>query len=100
MSKNNREKFLKKKSFLWWGVKDVKKISNEAMLEGVLNYGDWCDVLEVFNILGREKAAKIFFKQIQNKRVNYQPETLNYFKLYFKKNVLSNTKQKTSRDTI
>ncbi len=92
MLKNKREKFLKKRSVLWWGVKDVKKISNEVMLESVLNYGDWNDVLEVFDILGKEKAAKIFFKQIQNKRINYRPETLNYFKLYFKKNVLSNIK--------
>ena len=87
-----RKKFLNRRSALWWGVKDVKKISNEAMLESVLNYGDWDDVLEVFDILGLEKAAEIFFKQIQNKRVNYRPETLNYFTLYFKKHALSNIK--------
>ena len=85
-----KKKFLKKRSILWWGVKDVEKISDGAMLETVLNYGDWDDVLEVFDILGLEKAAEIFFKQIENRRVNYRPETLNYFKLYFKKHVLLN----------
>ncbi|NCT54901.1 hypothetical protein GW758_03025 [Candidatus Falkowbacteria bacterium] len=78
-----REKFLKDKAFLWWWVKDVKKISDAAMLEGTLNYGDWDDVKSVFKILGLNKAASIFSLQIKKKRNNYRPKTLNYFKLYF-----------------
>jgi|AntRauTorcE11897_2_1112592.scaffolds.fasta_scaffold19698_2 hypothetical protein len=93
MEKKNKEelkkKFLSKRRCLWWGVKEVENISDEAMLETILNYGDWDDVLGVFEILGRKKAAEIFFKQIKNKRVNYRPKTLHYFKLYFKKHEFS-----------
>ena len=82
--KNDRTKFLKEKAVLWWWVKDVTKISDEALLEGALNYGEWDDVLVVFKILGIKKAAAIFKKQTERSRVNYRPKTLNYFKLYFK----------------
>ena len=84
MNKEKKQNFLKKKANLWWWVKDTKVLSNEALLEGVLNYGELSDVLEVFQILGIKKAAEIFKKQIGRKRVNYRPQTLNYFKLYFK----------------
>lgn len=63
-----------------------------SMIEAVLNYGDWDDVLALFEIIGKKKAAEIFFKQIKNKRVNYRPKTLQYFNLYFKKNEFSDIK--------
>lgn len=83
-SKIEKIKFLKSRAGLWWWVKDATKLSDEALLEGVLNYGEWDDVLTVFKILGIKKAAAIFKKQTAGKRVNYRPKTLNYFKLYFK----------------
>ena len=88
-----REKFLQNKAFLWWGVKDVKKISDALMLEGVLNYGDWDDVKNIFKILGLNKAASIFALQIKKKRNNYRPKTLNYFKLYFEEYAPRNTRK-------
>lgn len=88
-----REKFLEERALLWWGVKDVKKISDAAMLEGVLNYGDWDDVKSVFKILGINKAASIFSLQVKNKRNNYRPKTLNYFKLYFEEYAPRNTRR-------
>lgn len=81
--KTQKNNFLKNNSGLWWWVKDVKKLSDEALLEGVLNYGEWSDVLEIFKILGIKKAAAIFKAQTERERVNYRPKTLNYFKLYF-----------------
>lgn len=88
-----RKKFLKAKAGLWWWVKDVTKLSDEALLEGVLNYGDWADVQAVFKILGIKKAAAIFKKQTAGKRINYRPKTLNYFKLYFKEYASGNSKR-------
>ncbi|MBN2854071.1 hypothetical protein JXK06_00880 [Patescibacteria group bacterium] len=88
-----RDKFLEDKASLWWGVKDVKKISDALMLEGVLNYGDWDDVKNVFKILGLKKAASIFNLQIKKKRNNYRPKTLNYFKLYFEEYAPRNTRK-------
>ncbi|OGL77297.1 hypothetical protein A3J43_00560 [Candidatus Uhrbacteria bacterium RIFCSPHIGHO2_12_FULL_54_23] len=76
--------FIKNRKQLIWYVKDYDKLSNAAIVEAVLNYGDWDDVKTLFAILGIKKAAAIFRAQTTNRmRVNYHPSTLNYFKLYF-----------------
>jgi len=76
--------FIKKRSYLMWSVEDFDNVSEEAIVEAVLNYGDFDDVQEMINILKIKKVAKIFEKQIKRKRNNYSPKIKNYFKLYFK----------------
>lgn len=68
-----------------WYVADLENVSEEAIVESVLNYGDFDDVKEMINILGVKQTAAIFNKQIKQKRNNYDPKISNYFKLYFKK---------------
>ena len=68
-----------------WYVKEPENLSPEAIVEAVLNYGDWDDVKNLFSILGIKKVARIFLKQMRRKRVNYDPKILNYFNLYFTK---------------
>ncbi len=68
-----------------WYVKEPENLSQEAIVEAVLNYGDFDDVKKIFSILGIKKVAEIFTKQIGRKRINYRPEIKNYFQLYFKK---------------
>ena len=77
--------FIKKRKYLVWYVKDPGKLDNEAIVEAVLNYGDWDDVQEMIKILGIKKTAKIFAKKSNEKRCNYLPDIKNYFNLYFKK---------------
>lgn len=77
--------FIKKRKYLIWYVKDYDKLDNEAIVEAVLNYGDWDDVQEMIKILGIKKVARIFNKQISYKRINYDDKVKNYFKLYFNK---------------
>jgi hypothetical protein len=60
-------------------------MSDDFILEQVLNFGDFEDVKLLFKIIGIDNAANIFNKQIKGKRCNYRPEIKNYFKLYFKK---------------
>ncbi|MEK7664570.1 MAG: hypothetical protein AAB361_00335 [Patescibacteria group bacterium] len=76
---------IKKKPYLIWYVKDYDSLSDEAVVEAVLNYGDWDDVQKLIKILGIEKTAKIFRKQINNFRTNYDDKMKNYFILYFNK---------------
>ncbi|MFH1947017.1 MAG: hypothetical protein ABIJ23_02580 [Candidatus Magasanikbacteria bacterium] len=85
------EKFLKSKPYLIWYVKDISKVSPEAVVEAVLNYGDWDDVQKLIKILGMKKTAKIFNRQSSQRRCNYHPKTKNYFSLYFKKYASRNT---------
>ena len=79
------QQFIKKRPYLLWHVKDLDRVSNEAVVEAVLNYGDFDDVKKMINILGVHRAAKIFRKQIKQKRTNYDPKIPHYFELYFKK---------------
>ncbi|MCK5085006.1 MAG: hypothetical protein KAQ64_05125 [Candidatus Pacebacteria bacterium] len=77
--------FIKKRPYLVWYVEDLSSISEEAIVEAVLNYGNFDDVQEMIGILKIKKVARIFQKQINRKRNNYNPKIKNYFKLYFKK---------------
>lgn len=78
--------FAKKKSYLFWSTRDFEHLSKEAIVEGVLNYGDFDDVKKLISILGIKETAAIFRKQTtRRKRINYRPEIKNYFQLYFKK---------------
>ena len=81
----NIHQFIKKRKYLVWYVKDPGKLNNEAIVEAVLNYGDWDDVQEMIKILGIKKVAKIFAKKSNEKRCNYFPDIKNYFNLYFNK---------------
>lgn len=77
--------FIKNRPHLVWHTKDYDALSKEAIVEAVLNYGDFDDVLEMFDILGIENTAEIFKKESSKERSNYRPEIKNYFDLYFKK---------------
>lgn len=77
--------FIKKRPYLLWYTRDYKHLSEEAALEAVLNYGYFGDVKKCLAILGIKRAAKIFRKQTERRRINYDPKILNYFDLYFRK---------------
>jgi len=79
------QQFVQKRLELFWFVKDPEKLSLEALVEAVLNLGDWQDVQELLALLGTKKVAEIFQKESQKKRNNYRPEIKNYFSLYFEK---------------
>lgn len=77
--------FIKKRPYLVWYTKNYDHLSEEAIVEAVLNYGDFDDVKTMIKILGIEKTAAIFRKKSKQKRCNYRPEIKNYFQLYFNK---------------
>jgi len=83
------KQFIRENSDLFWYIReDVKEnISENFLVETILNYGDLKAVKKLFNLLGTEKVAKIFYKQIGRKRHNYFKLVRNFFDLYFKRNV-------------
>jgi len=86
MKEDDLHRFIKKKPYLVWHVRDLNRLSEDAILEAVLNYGNFSDVQDVIDILGIEQAAYIFRKQTQGeKRCNYSAKTKNYFNRYFDK---------------
>ncbi len=68
-----------------WHTKKLNTLSEAAIVEAVLNFGDWVDVQKMIKILGLRKTAKIFRAKARQKRSNYRPEIKNYFQLYFNK---------------
>lgn len=82
-TRNQLTNFIKSRPYLIWYVKNYKKLSTESIVEHTLNYGDWDDVQKLLKILGVKKTSAIFYKQVNRPRINYSPEVVNYFKLYF-----------------
>ena len=53
---------IKDKPYLAWYVKDVEKLTEDSVLEHVLNYGNWDDVQLFIKIKGVEGTADLFNK--------------------------------------
>lgn len=83
--KNKLKKFMKARKHLVWYVKNPENLNLESIVEHTLNYGDWDDVQKLIKIIGIKKMAEVFRKQTIGPRLNYRPEVINYFKLYFNK---------------
>jgi hypothetical protein len=82
--------FIHEHSNLFWYTPEDKKeeISHEFMVETILNYGDMDAVIQLFQLLGIKKVAKIFFDSMtlsNRRKANYHELTINYFTLVFRK---------------
>ncbi|MBI4004663.1 hypothetical protein HY358_00840 [Candidatus Roizmanbacteria bacterium] len=76
-------RIIKNKPYLAWYVKDPEKLSEESVLEHVLNYGNWDDVQQFIKIKGKDKTTELFKKTLTNKRTNYSPAIQSFFSRYF-----------------
>lgn len=81
--KTELKKFMKARKYLVWYVKNPEDLPLESIVEHTLNYGNWDDVQTLIKIAGIKKVAEIFRKQTVGPRLNYYPQIVNYFKLYF-----------------
>jgi hypothetical protein len=65
-----------------------KTVSDELLVESVLNYGTMDDVRQLFDVMGIRNVATVFFNTInqsERKKNNYHTLTLHYFTLLFNK---------------
>ena len=74
---------------LFWSVGEehLKNLNEPAIVETILNFGTLESVKELFNTLGTQKVAGIFYSQLSQKRNNYYPQVSNFFDKYFKRHV-------------
>lgn len=79
----NAKEFIKKRPHLIWYVDNFEELSDEVIVEAVLNYGEFDDVLGVIEVMGKEKVADIFKKESSKTRSNYKKDIKNYFNLFF-----------------
>ncbi len=75
--------------YLFWDIsKDkVHSLSNEAILERILQYGDMPELREVISILGKENIKESYGVIKNKKRLNLRPQTINFFNLYIEKHL-------------
>lgn len=81
-------KFIKEHSNLFWYTPEDKKekISEELLLETILNYGTLKDSLNLIDLIGFRNTLKILQKAKGRKKMNYYPEIYNFFTLYLSRN--------------
>jgi len=75
-----------KNSKIFWDIPKTKisQLSDEAILERILNYGDMNQLRVVLK--DKEGFNKIYSKIRDKKRTNLSPLVINYVDLYLKKN--------------
>lgn len=80
------DEWLKQRRMYWWWVKDVTQLDQEAILEGVMNYGRWQDFLDLKKEWGLEVINERFNYMTKIKsRVNLRPEKIALFNNYLRK---------------
>jgi hypothetical protein len=82
------KKYINDHQHLFWysPVPKNETVSDELLVETVLNYGSMDDMRALFAVMGIKSVAKIFFDSIgksERRKGNYHELTLNYFTLLF-----------------
>ena len=80
--------YIRKRGELFWYSPGDKgeTVSDELLVEHVLNYGTMEDVRELFRVMGLQRVAEVFFHSTSlsdRRKNNYTPVSLNYFTLLF-----------------
>jgi hypothetical protein len=90
MNSTEIQQFIKENSALFWYIPEEKKpeISEELLVETILNYGDMEAVRKMFHLMGIQRVAAIFFRTVdlsERRKGNYHELILYYFTLVFKR---------------
>jgi len=86
------KKYIEDRRFLFWYSPAPKSetVSDELLVEHILNYGSMDDVRALFKVMNIKDVANIFFNSInksERRKNNYYELIINYFTLYFNKYV-------------
>lgn len=92
------KQFIKENSVLFWWIREDAKenIDVKFLVETILNYGNEKSVKKLFDLIGIGRVAQIFYSQTNRKRVNYFPQVVNYFNLYFNRHAPGNFNKRTN----
>lgn len=81
-----KEFILQHSNLFWYTPQDKKvEISDEFLVETILNYGTLEEFKELEKLVGVKKLSSIFLGVEGRKKGNYYPEIFNFFYLYFVK---------------
>lgn len=80
------QKFALEHRMFWWWVPDVTKLSEDAIVEGTLAYGNMEDKKKLMNMLGKRTFRSHFETLLKSRRAqNLEPRTLSYWSHYLAK---------------
>jgi len=82
------KKYIDDHQHLFWYSPAPKSetVSDELLVEMILNYGNMNELRSLFDVMGINGVAKIFFDSIaksERRKGNYYELTVNYFTLFF-----------------
>ena len=83
---DERAEFIKSHGSLFWYTPEREKtnVSDELLVERILNDGTLDDFRELRRIMGAKRLADVFFSATGRKALNYYPEIRNFFTLVLK----------------
>jgi hypothetical protein len=91
-----KEFILKHSDLFWYTPQDKKvEISDEYLVENILNYGSLSDFKNLERLVGINQLSNIFMSLDGRRKMNIYPEVYNYFYHYFNKYAQRDTKQRT-----
>ena len=81
------KKYIEDRQYLFWYSPAPKSetVSDELLVETILNYGTMIDVQGLFSLMELKNVASVFRSMKGRKKLNFYPEIYNYFELYFEK---------------
>jgi hypothetical protein len=80
------QRFALEHKMFWWWVNDVTKLSEEAIVEGTLTYGNMNDKKKLLNLIGKQAFISQFEILRKSRRVqNLEPRTISYWSHYLAK---------------
>ena len=81
------KKYIDDHQHLFWYSPAPKSetVSDELLVETMLNYGTLEQIHDLFKVVGLQEVATIFWGMTGRKKLNYFPEIHHYFDMYFKK---------------
>ena len=84
MSEELKQYINKHKSLFWYTPESKKMdISNDLLVEHILNYGTMVDVKQLIEIMGIDSVSHIFYSAKGRMKGNYYPEIYHFFDLVF-----------------
>ena len=85
----DRTQFIQAHAPLFWYTPEDKKteISDELLVETILNEGTLADYKSLLQVLGGQRLAEVFFSAKGRQKKNYYPEIYHFFSLLLKQYV-------------
>lgn len=87
MRSDEIKQFIRDRGYLFWYSPEDKgeSVSDELLVEHILNYGTMDDVRELFWVMGLKQVSEVFWGMTGRKKLNFYPEIWNYFNLFFQR---------------